>query len=219
MSMGPAAYVEGPGSDERHYKDMRKIIVTFGLISGAISSLMMIALVTFGGRIGFDRGAIIGNTSIVLSFLMVFVGIRTYRDNIGDGQITFLKAFAVGLSITLISCVIYVVTWEVIYYNFLPGFWDAYGAHLVQKLTASGASPAALQEKLQQVRKYKELYKNPFFNAVLTFILPFPIGLVITLFSALALSRKRQPRPQCSPLPQNASFSGGFSLGASGARE
>jgi hypothetical protein len=28
---------------------MRKIIVTFGLISGAISSLMMIALVTFGG--------------------------------------------------------------------------------------------------------------------------------------------------------------------------
>jgi hypothetical protein len=53
---------------------------------------------------------------------MAFVGIRTYRDNIGDGQITFLKAFAVGLSITLISCIIYVVTWEVIYYNFLPGF-------------------------------------------------------------------------------------------------
>jgi hypothetical protein len=62
MSMGPAAYVERSGSDKRHYKDMRKIIVTFGLISGAISSLMMIALVTFGGRIGFDRGAIIGNT-------------------------------------------------------------------------------------------------------------------------------------------------------------
>ncbi|MGB8986044.1 MAG: DUF4199 domain-containing protein, partial [Candidatus Sulfotelmatobacter sp.] len=96
-------------------------------------------------------------------------------------------------SITLISCIIYVVTWEVIYYNFLPGFWDAYGAHLVQKLTASGASPAAVQEKLQQVRKYKELYKNPFFNAVLTFIHPFPIGLVITLFSALVLRRKPQP--------------------------
>jgi hypothetical protein len=180
---------------------MKKIIVTFGLISGAISSLMMIALVTFGGRIGFDRGAIIGNTSIVLSFLMVFVGIRTYRDNIGDGHITFLKAFAVGLSITLISCIIYVVTWEVIYYNFLPGFWDTYGAHLVQKLTTSGASPAAVQEKLQQVRKYKELYKNPFFNAVLTFIHPFPVGLVITLFSALALRRKPQPQPEQSPLP------------------
>jgi hypothetical protein len=182
---------------------MRKIIVTFGLISGAISSLMMIALVTFGDRIGFDRGAIIGNTSIVLSFLMVFFGIRTYRDNIGNGQITFSKAFAVGLSITLISCIVYVVTWELIYYNFLPGFWDAYGAHLVQKLTASGASSAAIQEKLQQVRKYKELYKNPFFNAALTFIHPFPIGLVITLFSALVLRRKPQPHPEQSPMPES----------------
>jgi Protein of unknown function (DUF4199) len=180
---------------------MRKIVVTFGLISGAISSLMMIALVSFGDRIGFDRGAIIGNTSIVLSFLMVFFGIRTYRDNIGNGQITFLKAFAVGLSITLISCIIYVVTWEMIYYNFIPGFWDAYGAHLVQKLTASGASPAAIEAQLQQVRKYKELYKNPFFNAVFTFIDPFPIGLGITLISALVLRRKPQPQTEQSPLP------------------
>src|SRR6204780_3567323 len=129
---------------------MRKIIVTFGLISGAISSLMMIALVTFGGRIGFDRGAIVSNTSIVLSFLLVFFGIRSYRDNIGNGQITFLKAFAVGISITLISCVCYVVTWEVVYYNFLPDFWDKYGAHLVEKLRASGASPAAVQAKLEE---------------------------------------------------------------------
>jgi hypothetical protein len=182
---------------------MRKIVVTFGLISGAISSLMMIALVTFGDRIGFDRGAVIGNTSIVLSFLMVYFGIRTYRDNISNGQITFLKAFAVGLSITLISCIVYVVTWEVIYYNFLPGFWDAYGAHLVQKLTASGASPAAVQEKLKQVRKYKELYKNPFFNAAFTFIHPFPIGFVITIFSALVLRRK--PRSQAEQSPQPAS--------------
>jgi len=180
---------------------MRKIIVTFGLISGAISSLMMIVVVIFGGRIGFDRGATIGNTSIVLSFLMVFFGIRTYRDNIGNGQITFSKAFAVGLSITLLSCIFYVVTWEVIYYNFLPGFWDAYGAHLVQKLTASGASPAAVQAKLQQVRRYKELYKNPLINAVLTFIHPFPIGLVITLISALFLRRKPQPQREQSPLP------------------
>ena len=180
---------------------MRKIIVTFGLISGALSSLVMIALVTFGNRIGFDRGAVIGNASIVLSFLMVFFGIQTYRDNIGNGQITFLKAFAVGLSITLISCIFYVVTWEILYYNFLPGFWDKYGAHLVEKLTASGASPAAVEAKLQQVRKYKELYKNPLFNAALTFIDPFPIGLVITLISALVLRRRPQSQPEQSPWP------------------
>ena len=180
---------------------MKKTILTFGLISGAISSLVMVAIVPFKDRIGFERGPVIGYTSIVLSFLLVFFGIRSYRDNIGNGHITFLKAFTVGISITLISCICYVVTWEVIYYNFLPDFWDKYGAHLVEKLRASGASPAAVQAKLEEVTRYKELYKNPLLNAVLTFIEPFPIGFVITLISALALKRKPQSQPEQSPLP------------------
>jgi hypothetical protein len=173
---------------------MKKTILTFGLISGAVSSLMMIATMLIANRIGNDRGLIIGYTSIVLSFLLVFFGIRSYRDNIGDGQITFLKAFAVGISITLISCIFYVVTWEVIYYNFLPDFWDKYGAQMVEKAKASGASPAAVQAQLQEVAKYKESYKNPFFNAAMTFIEPFPVGLVITLVSAAVLRKKPQPQ-------------------------
>ena len=180
---------------------MRKTILIFGLISGAVSSLMMMGIVALGDRVGFDRGPIVGYTSIVLSFLLVFFGIRSYRDNIGDGQITFLKGLAVGTSITLISSICYVVTWEVIYYNFLPDFWDKYGAHLVEKLRASGASDAAIQTRLQHVAKYKEMYKNPLLNAVLTFIDPFPIGLVITLISALVLRQNPRSQPEQSPLP------------------
>lgn len=173
MIMGPASYVERSRSDKRHYENMRKIIVTFGLISGAISSLMMIALVTFGGRIGFDRGAIIGNTSIVLSFLMVFVGIRTCRDNIGDGQITVLKAFAVGLSITLISCIIYVVTWEVIYYNFLPGFlgriWRSFGseAHRLGGEPVSRPGKTSAGQKIQRAVQKPILQCSPHFHSSL----------------------------------------------------
>src|ERR1700688_1074659 len=107
---------------------MKKTILTFGLISGAISSLMMVATVPFANRIGFDKGAVMGYTSIVLSFLLVFFGIRAYRDNAGDGQITFSKAFAVGIAITLISCICYVATWLVMYHNVFPDFWVNYGA-------------------------------------------------------------------------------------------
>jgi hypothetical protein len=80
-------------------------------------------------------------------------------------------------------------------------FWDKFGAHLVEKLRASGASPAALQAQLQEVAKYKELYKNPLLNAALTFIEPFPIRLVITLISAAVLRRNLQSQPDQSPLP------------------
>src|ERR1700732_4987358 len=180
---------------------MKKTILTFGLISGVISSVIMVATVPFADRIGFDKGAIVGYTSIVLSFLLVFFGIRSYRDNEGNWQISFLKAFAVGISITLISCVCYVVTWEILYFNFLPDFMDKYGAHVIEKAKASGASAAVVQAQVEKVKKYKEMYANPLLNAAMTFIEPFPIGLVITLISAAVLRRKSRSQPSQSPLP------------------
>src|SRR5712671_2442107 len=180
---------------------MKKTILVFGLISGAISSLMMVATVPFVDRIGFDKGVFVGYTAIVLSFLLVYFGIRSYRDNVGNGQITFGKAFAVGLGITLISCIFYVVTWEILYFNFLPDFMDKYGTHMIEKLKASGAGPAAIQAQIEQVKKYKEIEDNPLLNAAMTFIEPFPIGLAITLISAAVLRRKPQSQPAQSPLP------------------
>src|SRR5437879_13717122 len=135
---------------------MKKTVLTFGLISGALSSLMMVATVPFAHRIGFNKALIVGYTTIVLSFLLVFFGIRSYRDNASNGQITFTKAFAVGISITLISCIFYVVTWELLYFKFLPDFMDKYNAHMVGQLKASGASAAAIQAQLEQMKKFKE---------------------------------------------------------------
>src|SRR5712664_1164544 len=180
---------------------MKKTVLVFGLISGAISSLMMVATVPFVDRIGFDKGVFVGYTAIVLSFLLVYFGIRSYRDNVGNGQITFGKALAVGLGITVISCIFYVVTWEILYFNFLPDFMDKYNAYMIEKLKASGAGPAAIQAQIEQVKKYKEIEDNPLLNAAMTFIEPFPIGLAITLISAAVLRRKPQSQPAQSPLP------------------
>jgi Protein of unknown function (DUF4199) len=178
---------------------MKKTTLTFGLISGALSSLMMVATIPFADRIGFDHSYLVGYTVIVLSFLLVFFGIRSYRDNIGDGQITFARAFAVGISISLISCICYVATWEVLYFHFLPGFMDKSSAYGIAKVKASGASPSAIQDKLQQLKKYKEIYDNPFLNAAVTFIEPFPIGLLVTLISAAVLRKKPRSQPTNCP--------------------
>ena len=183
---------------------MKKTILTFGLISGALSSLMMVTTVPFAHRIGFDKALVVGYTTIVLSFLLVFFGIRSYRDNAANSQITFSKAFAVGICITLISCTFYVVTWEIIYFNFMHDFMNKYGAHMIEKLKASCASAAAIQAQLQQQKNFKELYENPFFNAAMTFIEPFPVGLVITLVSAAVLRRKPQSPPAQAPLPASS---------------
>ena len=184
---------------------MKKVLLTFGLISGALSSLMMVGTVRFTDKLGFDKGELVGYTALVLSFFLVFFGIRSYRDNAGNGQITFSKAFAVGIAISLISCIFYVVTWEVLYFSFLHDFMDKhldkYSAYVVEKARTSGASPAALQAQIQQMKEYKVMYENPLINAAMTFLEPFPVGLVITLISALILRRKPQSQPVESPLP------------------
>ena len=169
---------------------MKKTVLTFGLISGAVMALMMFATLPFIDRIGFDKGVIVGYTSMVLSFLLVYFGIRSYRENVGGGTVTFGRAFAVGILITVISCICYVVAWEIIYFNFMPDFVAKYAAYMVEKAKASGASPAAIQAKLEEMKKFKVMYDNPFFNAATTFLEPLPIGLIITLISALILRKK-----------------------------
>lgn len=76
---------------------MKRIVWTFGLIAGTIFSLMMIVSMSFVDQIGFDNGEIIGYTTMIAAFLMVFFGIRSYRDSISDGVIGFGKAFQVGI--------------------------------------------------------------------------------------------------------------------------
>jgi hypothetical protein len=169
---------------------MKKTILTFGLISGAISSLLMMVTLPFAHRIGFNKALLLGYTTIVLSFLLVFFGVRSYRDNVAGGQITFSKAFAVGICITLISCICYVGTWEVLYFNFMPDFLNEYNAQVIDKLKASGANPAAVQAKIEELKQVAARYQNPLINAAMTFIEPFPIGLVITLVSAAVLRKK-----------------------------
>src|SRR5258706_15835848 len=101
---------------------MKKPVLTFGLISGAMMAVMMLATVPFMHKIGFDKGAIVGYTSMVLSFLMVFFGIRSYRENVGDGTISFGKAFSIGILITLISCACSVIAWEIVYFFIMTDF-------------------------------------------------------------------------------------------------
>src|SRR5687767_2395792 len=112
---------------------MKKTVLTFGLIAGGILSLMMAITMPFHDQIGFDRGEIIGYTTMIAAFLLIFFGIRSYRDNVAGGSVSFGRAFKVGALIALVASVCYVATWEVIYFNFAPDFMGKYQAHLLEK--------------------------------------------------------------------------------------
>ncbi|MEO8682382.1 MAG: DUF4199 domain-containing protein [Vicinamibacterales bacterium] len=170
---------------------MRKIVVTFGLIAGAIMSVLMALSLQFQDAIGFEHSYLVGYTSLVLGFLMVFFGVKSYRDNVQNGSVTFGRAFKVGLMITGIATLCYVGTWEVMYYGFMPDFLDKYSAYAMEQAKKSGATEAQMAEQQKKMADFVEQYKNPLVNVAFTALEPLPVGLVFTLVAAGVLSRKR----------------------------
>ena len=129
---------------------------------------------------------------MVLAFLMVFFGVKSYRDTVGGGSVTFGRAFLVGLMITLVASVCYVVTWQVVYYKLAPGFVDKYAAYAVEKSKKSGATDAQIAAQAKEMKEFSEMYKNPLVNIAFTLLEPLPVGLLFTFVSAGVLSRKRR---------------------------
>jgi hypothetical protein len=171
---------------------MKKIVLTFGLISGAILSAMLLITLQFQDQIGFDKGAIVGYTSMVIAFLLIFFGVRSYRDNVAGGSVRFGRAFAVGALIALVSSACYVATWEVVYFKLSPDFLDKYTAYALEKARTDGKSEEAITQMKAEMDKFAVSYQNPVFNAAITFLEPLPVALIVSLVSAGVLSRRRK---------------------------
>ena len=177
---------------------MKKIVLRFGLTSGLILLSLSAVLMPLclNGTLDLGQSELIGYSAMVLSFLLVFFGVRSYRDTVAGGTISFGKAFQVGLLITLITCAMYVIAWEIAYFNFFPDFLDQYSTRVLAKMRADGESAAAIQEMEGQMAFMAKYYDNVFFNSAITFLEVFPVGLIVSLISAAILRRKP---PQAAP--------------------
>lgn len=166
---------------------MKRTVLRYGLISGAIGAVLLLAHVPFMD--GGSRALVVGYVGIVLSTLLVFFGVRSYRENAGNGKISFGRAFAVGILIALVSAACYVAVWEVVYFS-SPSVADHIFDKQVEELKATGAPQEKIDEATREIESFKKLYSNPFVNAAFTFLEPFPVGLLMALISAVVLRRK-----------------------------
>jgi hypothetical protein len=169
---------------------MRKIVLTFGLIAGAVMSAMLAITVPFSEQLEGGAGMAIGYASMVAASLLIYVGVRQYRDTIKGGELAFWEAVKVGLTISAVAIACYVVTWEIIYYNFFPDFADRLASEAVARAQAQGLDSAAVAAKAAEMAKFAEMYKNPLVNIAFTILEPLPVTLVFTFVSAGLLRRR-----------------------------
>jgi hypothetical protein len=159
---------------------------------------MLIVISIWKNNKDLDLAEVVGYITIVLGLSTIFFGIKSYRDQQSGGSITFGKAFVVGLSITLVASVIYVIGWKVYSSLAMPDYMEQYAEHSVEELRSSGASPARIAEEVKKMQEYREMYKNPVFELAMTFMEVFPVGLIVTLICSGIL---RTRRPADDPIP------------------
>ncbi|HMX04455.1 MAG TPA: DUF4199 domain-containing protein [Chitinophagales bacterium] len=173
---------------------MKKNILTYGLISGTIvSAIMLFSMNYFShceGTVDYTTSMLIGYASMLLSFSLVFVGVKNYRDKFNGGFITFGKAFQIAILMVLIASTMYVISWVIDYFFFMPDFMDKYAETMIQNLKDSGASAAEVEAKTKEMAVFAERYKNPLFTAMMTYMEILPIGIVVALITSLILRKK-----------------------------
>jgi hypothetical protein len=170
---------------------MKRIVWTFGLISGGLLSLMMAVTIPFSHSLGEGGALLLGYTTMVLSFLLIHFGIRAYRDNVGNGSVGFWRAVAIGVLITSVASLCYVATWEVIYFKFQPEYATRMSTDAIEKAKHSSGTPEQVQRRVAETERMWKMYQNPLMNSAMTFIEPLPVGLIMALVSAGVLRRKR----------------------------
>jgi hypothetical protein len=170
---------------------MLRIVLIYGVIGGLIVAVpMVVSTLTLTEDTVPENAALYGYLSMLLAFTMVFVGIKHYRDKVLGGVIRFLPALGVGLGISAVASLFWVVGWEL---TLASGF-DFAGAYMdsvVAAAQARGAPAAEIEQLRAETAEFLVTYDNPLVRLPMSFVEMFPIGAVISLVSAALLRNSR----------------------------
>jgi hypothetical protein len=169
---------------------MFRKILSYGLVAGLIVGIPLSLLTAFS-HIGGSYGMVIGYSSMLIALSTVFAAIKRHRDVELGGVIKFWPAFGMGLGISAVASVIYVLAWELTVAVIHLDFANEYAKSLIAQQQAKGVSGEALAKFTAQMQQFKTNYANPLYRLPMTFIEIFPVGVLVSLVSAGLLRNSR----------------------------
>ncbi len=170
---------------------MKKTVWIYGLLASAIIvGISATFLWTATDDADYSSGAWLGYVIMIVGFSLIFVAIKQQRDQHG-GVINFSQAFQVGLWITLIATFFYVLSWELYYQQAGADFMAKYTASYLENMRQEGANEAAIQATEAEMQEMGEKYRQLPYRVMITVMEILPVGLIITLISAMLLRNRR----------------------------
>jgi hypothetical protein len=167
---------------------MRQIALKYGIIGGIVIALPMFIIIPNIDSIGFEKGVTILFTTMIFSFLAVYLGIGANRKKLGRGNIGFRSAFITGILITVIISTFYVASSLLLFYKITPDFLDKYSTFSLNQMKANHPTQGQINEYIKNYEESKK--QGSFIIAAMMFMKPLTFGLFFTLSSSLILRKK-----------------------------
>jgi hypothetical protein len=170
---------------------MKRNVLVYGIISGLCVAIFMSFSVAYCyAANSFDGSMLVGYMAMLLSFSVIFVGVKNYRDQHSGGMISFGKALQISLYMTLIASTMYVIGWMIAYYNFFPDFMEKLASYQLSPGKVNQMTPAEVAGVREQMETFRHWYATPVGVAAATYMEILPLGIVVSLITAIILKRK-----------------------------
>ena len=169
-------------------------MINIAFLFGTIGGLIVVAGMFVGIVVLPEHGGSslwYGYLTMLLAMSMIFFGVKRYRDTAGGGVIKFVPALFLGLGIAIVAGVIYTIAWEVYMAATNYSFADSYMNAIIAQKKAAGVSGPALDAVIAEMQKFKSDYANPLYRMPMTFMEIFPVGVIVSLISAVLLRNSR----------------------------
>ena len=172
---------------------MGRDILKYGVIAGlVVAAGMWGTLLAFGEEMPHGMlGMALGYLTMLVALSAVALGIKHHRDVDRGGVIKFWPAFGMGLGISVVAGVFYVLAWEAALAYTGMDYAGEYAKHLIEEQRTKGMAAPELAKYAAELETFKVQYADPMFRLPMTFLEIFPVGLLVSLVSALVL---RNPR-------------------------
>lgn len=171
---------------------MLRTILKYGVIGGVIVGIPTFTIPwQFKDHISGGTGMLIGYASMLIALTTVFLGIKQQRDVVQGGVIRFLPALGIGLAISVVAGIFYVLAWELAQAVTHMDFANEYASAVIAHQKAKGVSGAALARAVAEMDAFKRNYANPLWRLPMTFTEIFPVGVLVSLVSAGLLRNSR----------------------------
>jgi hypothetical protein len=167
-------------------------MLSYGLVAGLIVGVPLFGMsVALQAHPDSPYGVVIGYLIMLIALSAVFIAIKRHRDLELGGVVRFGPAFALGLGISFVASVLYVLAWEAALAWTHMDFAAGYAHALIEEQRARGVSGAALAKFSADMETFKAQYANPLYRLPMTFTEIFPVGVLVSLVSAGLLRNSR----------------------------